>query len=111
MACTVCEVGYPGVVRKWPRLVNESTRIDNRRVVVVAVFTLAGVGSDVRHPEARIPHLVLEREVVLHAVGHLEIGVYGSRKPYGRQASRSGAREDAREDHVRVARRVRISGF
>src|SRR5262249_33762148 len=56
------------IVGERPRLVDKRPQIGDRLVDVVAPLALARVGSNIGCPKSRLPMLVLDGDVILHAV-------------------------------------------
>src|SRR5262245_26171456 len=105
MAGAVGQVVDARVVWETPRLVNVEPIVRNRLVDVELVISLPGVCPDVRETEPSVPSLVLDRQVVLHAVGRLDV-----RADCGRDADcgrpRDAVRKDAWKDDDRVIRGI-----
>ena len=80
-------------LRERSRLVDEKLTVYSRGIVVVDVIALTRVCTDIGSPETGVPLRMFDREAVLHAVWHHEIGIHCRRKRYRRRARGSGARK------------------
>src|SRR4030095_5069779 len=87
-------------------LLAEGARVGDGLVDVESVIALPRVSPDVGDAEAGIPTLVLHRQVVLLGVRNAQVGIDGLRRGDRRRTCDAGCREDARQGHCRVVRRI-----
>src|SRR5262245_45354181 len=97
MSSAVGQVVDGWIIWEEPRFIDEGSIVWNRLVDVELVIPLPGVGSDVGDAESGVPSLVLDRQVVLHAVRHLYVRADRGRDADGGRPP-DALREDARED-------------
>src|SRR5882672_6361889 len=84
------------IVREGSRLVYVELAIGRRRVVVVLPRALPHRRADIGNAETGVPLLALDGEVVLEAVGSLQVRVLRRGQSHVARSAGAGGREHAR---------------
>ena len=98
------------IVRKPPGLLDVKPRIRHRSIDVVTPLPLTARSPDVGQPKPRAPVAVLDGEVVLQAVGNLQMWIQGRRQADSCDPLfRTAGGKHPREDDCGVSHRISIS--